>query len=238
MTTRIVALVLTAAALFVPAAAAQKEPGCISTGKCYYVDLRVVSAGFGYGMGTIGGLGTTPDRTMRGLNLRLDVHILSLALRKLPIATYDALFTDMTWGKMSSDPLMYFSSAESDNAMPLTFGYHFLVGLRRESFGVLGGLGYRHFDHDIGDTFMSGSSTPVTARLELGRKKPIVATAWAGRNGMMGAHVDVPFFRRLNISAQYWQADGTAEPSNQPTGTEVKARARLLMFGFRTAEVR
>ena len=90
---RVVVLVVAAVLLTMPAAAAQNEPGCIRSGKCYFVDLRVISAGFGYGMGTIADLGSTPDRTMRGLNLRLDVHILSLVFRKLPIATYDAATT-------------------------------------------------------------------------------------------------------------------------------------------------
>ena len=220
------------------AAPARAQTGCPEHHYCFTptTDMRILSAVFGYGAATIGDLGAgTADRTMRGFNIGMDVHILSLALHNLPVATYDALSLDLTYGKMTSTPLTYLSTAEDNSTMPLTFGYTFLAGVRRAGISVLGGFTYRKFNHDIGATSMSGSSTPITARVELGSgPRQIVLTGWAG--GMVGGRIDVPFFRRLNATAVYWQANGTAEPWNQPQGTQAAAKAKMLMIGFRTAE--
>ena len=233
---RIAALALLASLVAGPALA-QCKP---TDRNCIEVDLRLLSAGFGYGAGRITDLASgTPNRAMMGLNLRLDVFILS-RIKGLPFATYDALFTDMTWGKRTGDPLRFGTLDEDNSAMPFVIGYHFVAGLRRNGVAVMGGLGYQHFDHDIGGTLMSGSATPITGRVEVGENGRLVAMAWVapGSKGMMAARVDLHVFRNLNLMASYWQAKGIAQPWDQPTGTEVSATASMFVVGFRTAELR
>jgi hypothetical protein len=198
-------------------------------------DLRILSAALGYGAARITGLGTTPDRAMQGFYIRTDVHILSLILRNLPVATYDALYVDLTYGKMTSDPLTYLNMPEGTSNLVYSAGYTFLAGVRKPSLAVLGGLSFQTFTHFIGDSEMDGHGTPVTARVELGSRRKIVLMGWGG-SGMLGGRIDVPLFRRLNATASYWQADGTAKPWD--TGVNTPATANMLIIGFRTAEVR
>lgn len=201
-------------------------------------DLRILTAALGYGAAHITGLGTTPDRAMQGFNIRTDVHILSLILHNLPVATYDAAFVDLTYGKMTSDPLLFLTTPEGTSTLLYAFGYTFLAGIRKPSLTVMGGLTYQGFNHGIGDSNMDGKGTAVTGRAEFGGRRKIVLMGWAGGSGMMGGRLDVPLFRRLNATAMYWKADGTAEPWDQPQGTQVPATANMLMIGFRTAEIR
>jgi hypothetical protein len=230
--------VILTAALLAAAIAAPARAQCNFSDHCITIsrttDMRILSADFGYGAAAIGGLGATPDRTMRGFNIGMDVHILSLALHNvLPFAVYDALSVDLTYGKMTSTPLLYLSQPEDNSTLPFTGSYSFLAGVRRQAIGVLAGFTIKKFNHDIGGTSMSGSSTPITARVELGSgPRQIVLTGMAG--GMTGARIDVPFFRRLNLSAAYWQADATAVPWS--TNSAVPAKAKMLLLGFRTAE--
>ena len=215
---------------------------CIRDAEGYCVDLRLASAAFGYSSAGIGHLSSgKPDRVLQGLNLRFDVHILSLVLRHLPVATYDALYADATFGKMTSAPLSYAGVQESTGlGMPFTYGYSFLAGIRSSAVALLGGLGYEYWAHDIGGSTMKNSAMPFLARLELGRTKPIVVMGWyaGGARGVQGARIDVPLYRRLNLTAMYWRADGTTELITTPNNTVETATARMLMLGFRTAEIR
>ena len=232
------ALIPVAGALLVALSAVPARAQCNFSDNCITIqrttNLKILTANFGYGAGTIGDLGAgTADRTMRGFNIGMDLHILGLALHELPIAVYDALSLDLTYGKMTSTPLTYLTQPEDNSTLPFTFGYTLLAGVRRNAISVLGGFTYRHYNHDIGSTTMSGSTTPLTARVELGTGRQIVLTGWAG--GMTGGRVDVPFFRNLNLSATYWQVSGSAVPWN--LGSQVAAKAKMLLIGFRTAEI-
>ena len=206
------------------------------------VDLRVASGQFGYGFARIAGLGSVPDQVARGFNARLDVHIVSLMLN-LPVRTYDALFADATYGSLASDTLrgLFPGDVQPRHGFSYQFGYQFLAGVQRSGVAVLGGLGWQEFYHDIGGSTMSGSSTPLIARVEIGGRRAIVVTGWKSVSGAatVGARIDVPFFRRLNLTAMYWQSDGMADlwsrGANDPLSP---AKARMLVFGVRSAEIR
>ena len=207
------------------------------------VDLRVASGEIGYGSARIAGLGTVRDQVAHGLNARLDVHIVSLLLRNLPVRTYDALFGDVTYGSLASDTLhgLFPGDAQPRQGLSYLFGYQFLAGVQRPGVAVLGGLGWQEFYHDIGGSTMSGTSTPLIARVEIGGRRPIVVTGWKSVSGAatVGARVDVPFFRRLNLSAMYWQTDGLADLWSRGINDPLSpAKARMLVVGVRSAEIR
>ena len=209
---------------------------------CTDRDFRAMSAVIGYGSARITNLGSTPDRVMRGVNARIDVHVVSLLLRGLPFRTYDALIGDFTYGRRTSDSLpgLFAGDVEGTNGFQATFGYQFLAGGQLGGVALLGGLGWQEYYHDIGGTTMSGTSIPLVARVEIGGRKPIVLTGWKSVSGdpATGARVDVPFFRRLLVTAMYWRADGSADVWNDPSGNKTPGRASLLVIGFRTAELR
>jgi hypothetical protein len=204
-------------------------------------DLRVLSAVIGYGSARITGLDTIPDQVMQGLNVRMDLHILSLVLHGLPLRTYDALFADVSYGLRTSDSLhgLFPGDVQPKTGFQATFGYQFLAGPRLSGIALLGGLGFEQHYHDIGGSTVNGKSTPLVARLEIGGHKPIVVTGWhaVGGDVLNGARIDVPFFRRLNLTAMYWQADGQADVWSNPSNAKVPAKARLLVIGVRTAEL-
>ncbi len=203
-------------------------------------DLRIATAAVGYGSARITDIGIVPDRIMAGLNMRADLHVLSLLLRNLPIRTYDAAFIDYTYGRMTSDPLLFLTEEEDRSNVVFGAGYQFLAGLDLGGLAVLGGPGWQQFTHDIGGSSMNGSATSAMARLEVGRRRHLVATGWLGMSGdkTAGARVDVPFFRRLNLTAMYWQSDGAAEVWTSQPGVMTPASARMLMVGVRSAEMR
>jgi hypothetical protein len=207
------------------------------------VDLRIATGQFGYGFARIAGLGSVPDQVARGFNARLDVHIVSLMLRNLPVRTYDALFGDVTYGSLASDTLhgLFSGDVQPRHGLSYLYGYQFLAGVQRSGVAVLGGLGWQEFYHDIGGSTMSGTSTPLIARVEIGGRRAIVVTGWKSVSGAatVGARVDVPFFRRLNLTAMYWQSDGMADLwSRGANGPLSRANARMLVVGVRSAEIR
>ena len=232
--------VLLLAALLATAGRAAAQERCDHPGFC--TDLRVLSAVVGYGSARIGGLDTIPDQVMQGLNVRMDLHILSLVLHGLPLRTYDALFADVSYGPRTSDTLhgLFPGDVQEKTGFQATFGYQFLVGKDLGAVALLGGLGVEEHYHAIGGSTLDGKSTPFIARLELGGRKPIVVTAWHAVSGdaLNGARIDVPFFRRMNLTAMYWQADGQADIFSNPSSNKLAAKARLLVIGFRTAEIR
>jgi hypothetical protein len=204
-------------------------------------DLRVLSAVLGYGSARISDIGV-PERVMHGGNARIDLHLASLLLRNLPLRTYDALIADVSYGRRTSSELtgLFPGDVEGGTGFQATFGYQFLAGKQFGGVALLGGLGVEERYTDIGGTTLSGRSTPLIARVELGARRPIVLTAWQALNGdhTTGGRVDVPFFRRLNLTAMAWRADGQADVWNDTSGNKIAARGTLLVLGVRTAEVR
>jgi len=228
-------------ALFATTGKAVAQSLCANPTHCTAADMRVLSAVIGYGSARIGGLDTIPDQVMQGLNVRFDVHIVSLLLKGLPLRTYDALFADVSYGRRTSDSLhgLFAGDVQPTTGFQATFGYQFLAGRRLSGITLLGGLGVEEHYHDIGGSTVHGKSTPLVARLEIGGRKPIVITGWhaLGGDALNGARIDVPFFRRLNLTAMYWQADGKADVWSSSSNTKVPATARLLVIGFRTREL-
>lgn len=201
--------------------------------------FRVATGALGYGSARITNLGTVPNRVMHGLNARLDLRILPLFVRHPPVLTHDALFADFTYGTNTSDTVPS-TLPEATIGSQLTFGYELLVGGQVKEVTLLGGLGWHRYRHHIGSTKMTDTFTPLVARLEVGSRRRVVVTAWhAFRPApMTGARFDLPFTRPFNLTAMYWQADGSAKFFfNYPT-TVRPGRARMMMVGLRTVQHR
>jgi len=230
---------LTVMVLFAAAHGPDARAQCARPGNC--ADLRVGSGAVGYGLASITRLGGVTDRVVQGFNARADIHILSLLLRRVPVRTYDAMFGDVTYGRMTSDTLpgLFPGDEQGRIGFQATFGYHFLAGVQARGAAVLAGVGWQSHYHDIAGSTLTGSSVPIVTRIELGQRRPVVITGWYGVSGeaLAGGRVDLPLFRRLNFTATYWQADGEAEVWSNP-GVKVPARGRVLMLGVRSAELR
>jgi hypothetical protein len=214
---------------------------CRETVNRYCADPLLFTVAVGYAKASIRDFGTVPNRDMAGFNARADLHIISFLLRnknwKLRIS--DAITADATMGSMSSDTLP--GTQEGTMSNNLDFGLQFLAGWQLGKFAVLGGLRRLQYSHEIGNTLMEGSTTPLVARLEIGRSKPIFVTAHTSIAGdkSNGARVDIPLFRRLNATVDYYTIKGIAEvgmiSTNPPRGP---ATAQLLMIGVRTRELK
>jgi hypothetical protein len=206
-------------------------------GKCAAADLRTGSAAFGYGSASITSLGGVPDRVMTGVALHYDLHLLSLILRGLPIRTYDAVYADVIYGRMTSTPLKDNIGDEDTSAFPWTLGYHFLVGKDFSGFSLLGGVGYQEFTYSIGGSMLDGKAHPLIARAEVGSRRRLVLTGMkgGGDNELTLARVDLPFWRGFNVTAQYSATSGKVDLFNNAPRN---AKTRAVMLGLRTAEIR
>jgi len=204
---------------------------------CATQQLRMGSAAVGYGTSSITDLGSVADREMTGVNLHYDLHLLSLLLHGLPVLTYDAVTLDMTWGRMSSKPLQDNIGPEDNSALPWVVGYQFLAGKDLGGIVVLGGLGWQSFTYSIGGSTLDGSTRPLIARVEVGGRRRLVLTGMKSISGneSQGARIDVPFFRRLNLTAQYSSVSGRVDLFNN---TPRDAKARSILLGVRSAELR
>ena len=202
-------------------------------------DRHLATGTLGYGSARIVDLGTVPDRVMRGVNARLDLRILPIFVRHLPVVTHDALFADFTYGPNTSEKVPSVLT-EPTVGTQVTFGYELLLGGQIQGVTLLGGLGVRHYAHRIGSAKMIDTSTPLIARLEVGGRRRIVVTVWRAfrRDAVTGGRVDLPVTRPLNLSVMYWQADGSATLFLTPTTTVRPASARTLTVGLRTVQRR
>jgi hypothetical protein len=157
-----------------------------------------------------------------------------LALRRLPFRVHDALYMDVATGRMSSDPLSDIIGDEDDDSFSVDFGYHLLAGQQVGPVALMGGLGWQSAGYTIGGTSLDGSAKQIVVRAEYGR---IVFTGFLPRGGhsSTGARLDVPFFRRLNLTAMLWTHEGEIDSAFLTSGT---ASSTTLMLGVRTAEIR
>lgn len=214
---------------------------CImGTKGCYDVDLVTMSAAVGYATQSVGGLqGGVPDREMGGAYLYYDVKLLALLLRNAPVRVYDAAHIGIAVGSMSTPPLSDgFLGDEEASSFSWDFGYEVLAGKKVGPVTVLGGLAWRSYSSHVGETLFDGTSQNLAARVEWGSRKPIVAMAYlpfGGRNSM-GARIDIPFFRNLNITAAALKQDGKADSPWLPSPMD--AKSTTLLLGFRSRELR
>ncbi len=216
---------------------------CRPTARTYCADPLLFTAALGYVQGRVADLGSVPNREMTGFNVRADLHVISFIFKdtKLPFRLSDALFIDATMGRMTTDTLPGgLFGAESTSGFSYGFGFQFLAGKQLGRFAVLGGLGRKGYSHEVGGAIMDGSTTPLIARLEIGRAKPIFLTASTSVAGdeSIGARVDVPLFRRINATVDYWRIEGAAELWNTATTAKRPATANMLMVGIRTRELK
>lgn len=205
--------------------------------RCEKPDLRIGSASVGYGPQAITGLdGGVEDRQGSAVHLGFDLKLLSLLLRTAPIRVYDALSVGLATGSMTSEPLSDVIGEESDGLFSMDFGYRLMAGKQfSPRVALLGGLGWQTSSYEVGRTALDGSAKTIVVRAEYGS---FVLTGFLPRGGdkSSGARLDVPFFRRLNLTAVLWTQDGTIESAFIPSGT--KASSTTMMLGVRTAELR
>jgi hypothetical protein len=227
---------LLAAAFVVTAGAAGAQSRCIyGTAGCYDVDLRAMSAAIGYEMQAITGMQGYDDRRGSAIYMSYDIKLLSLLLREAPFRVYDGLFIGISAGRMSSTPISSPALGDEDtDSFSWDFGYQLLAGTRVGPVALLGGLGWRSADYTVGGTTLSGNTQQLVVRAEYGR---IVFMGYLPFSGAAstGARLDIPFFRRLNLTGMLWTQDGTTDSGWIPV--PLKASSTRLMVGVRTAEM-
>jgi hypothetical protein len=225
---------IAAAACILAAGGASAQTACGPL-RCEKPDLSIVSAAVGYELQAITGLdGGVEDRRGSAIYLYTDVKILSLALRRLPIRVHDALYLDLATGRMSSEPLTDVIGPEDTDIFSFDFGYHLMAGKQVGPVALMGGLGWQSASYTVGSTSLDGSARQFVVRAEYG---PIVFTGFLPRGGhaSSGARLDLPFFRRLKLTAMLWTHEGEIDSAFLTSGT---ASSTSLMVGVRTAEIR
>lgn len=229
-------LIVIAAAWLLAAGTASAQGVCGPL-RCEKPDLRIGSAAVGYGPQAITGLGGgVEDRQGSAVHLYFDVKLLSLLARNLPFRVHDALYMGLANGSMTSEPLSDAIGPESDGLFSMDFGYRLMAGKQLgPRLAVLGGLGWQTSSYEVGRTALDGSAKTIVLRAEYGS---FVLTGFLPRGGdkSSGARLDVPFFRRLNLTAMLWTQDGTIDSAFIPSGT--RASSTTMMVGVRTAEIR
>jgi hypothetical protein len=222
---------LVALAMTLSAGVASAQCADLPGTKCYTLDLRLWTAAAAYMSGRFGEAGSTPERVMSGGWFEVDLHALSYILKKAPIRTYDALYVGTGIGSMSSAPLSDAVGPESSSAFPFEFGYYFLAGQEVAGVRLLGGFGWKESDVSIGDTELSSTTHPLMARVEFGKKKPIAVMASVGGQSSKGLRADVPFFRRLNLTASWSSSRGVPTFFGNPALARTQSS---FMVGVRT----
>lgn len=179
-------------------------------------------AHLGYSKGAIGDLGFAPDREWWGVNVGINVRILSwlTANRDSGLVFYDLLYLDVDGlGKMTSDTLGYFGNGplqgyESRHAFSWGFGYTLMAGVASETTLLTAGLRWESYNHEVGAMNMDGSVLPLAARLVFapGERPFVVEGAYSlgGDNKLRSLSVNVPFIGLTHIGATYDQLEGTA----------------------------
>lgn len=205
-----------------PAQAQQTAIG-YDPSKYILVDARLLRGTVGYSRFGIGEVDTLPDRLGQGVNLRIEVRMVSGIMKMTQgFVIADALSVDYTLGRMSSEPLAYYKEPESRLAYAMRFGYSILAGYSSTHFGVLAGKGIGWSTALVGGSGVPGdalfaANAPWMARLEFrpafSQEFRIMLTGWddfrrEGRNN--GFRVDIPILpkHRFFLSYTFDRSDG------------------------------
>lgn len=184
-----------------------------------------MGATLGYSTGAIGDLGFAPDREWWGVNVGVNLRILSwltsggdsgFVLWDLLSLETDAL------GKMTSDTLAYYGNGpvqgyERPHQWSWGFGYRLMAGVSSGRVALVGGVRWEDFNHEVGSMVMDGSTLPLAARLAFAPfSVPVIvegAYSVGGENKMRSVSVDLPFLGRAHIGATYDRVEGMATSS-------------------------
>jgi len=184
--------------------------------KYILVDARLLRGSVGYTSFGISDVDTLPDRQGQGVDLRIEARLVSSFLKKTEgFVIADAFFLDLTMGRLSSEPLYYYTSPESRFCTSVAFGYSFLAGYSTERFGILGGKQILWSTAMVGGTDLPGPTlftftAPWMARLEFrpgfSQEFRIMLTGWDNFNDdkrTNGFRVDIPFLPKKRFFLTY-----------------------------------
>ncbi|MEZ4740002.1 MAG: hypothetical protein R2818_11755 [Flavobacteriales bacterium] len=191
--------------------------------KYILVDARLLRGSVGYTQFGISDVDTLPDRLGMGVDLRIEARLVSSFMKKTEgFVIADAFYLGLSMGRMSSEPLFYYTSPESRFAYVMRFGYSFLAGYSNEHFGVLGSKGVDLSAAEVGGSSLPGdallaTTAPWLARVEFrpaySEEFRIMLTGWDNfREGTRnnGFRVDIPILpkRRFFLSYTFNRSSG------------------------------
>lgn len=184
--------------------------------KYILVDARLLRGAVGYSTFGISEVDTLPARQAQGINERIEARLVSGLLKhEEGFVIADAFFLDLTFGRMSSEPLYYYDNPESRFSMLMQFGYSFLAGYSTEKFGVLAGKSFNWSSAFIGGTSLPGvelltGTGPWMMRAEMrpafSNEFRIMLTGWDNFNNErrdQGFRVDIPFLPKRRLFLTY-----------------------------------
>lgn len=177
------------------------------------VDARMIRGQVGYSwIRTSPFLDSAKSRTAQMVELKCEFRLISSAMDKYDnFVVHDALYTDMSMGKLTSIPLgVGVGSTEVEGKFSVAFnwGYDFFMGYRNKHWGLLAGIRPQWSMLSMGD--FSSDSTPggldvfsVSYPLAIrGEWRPfshfeyrIITTAWSSLIGgakWSGCRIEIP----------------------------------------------
>ena len=124
------------------------------------IDAKLIRAQFGYSQMMLSDADTFANRTVDAINLKDEFQLLSNLFGYYNrFVIYDALYTEMLFGKMRNEPIQHNKNdMESKYSFMFRWGYDFFAGYRNNKFGILGGVRPRFMYTSIGDLSMTGNS--------------------------------------------------------------------------------
>ena len=180
------------------------------------IDARVIRGQFGYTQMQLSNADTFSSRIVDAINLKAEFQLLSTLFGYYNrFVIYDALYTEMLFGKMRNNPIQHGKSdTESKLSFGFRWGYDLFAGYRTEKYGILAGIRPRWMMAAIGDLTMGGNSLgyfvytmpfAVKGEYRLGYHNEfrIMLTLWdnfSAKKGNRGARLEIPF----NPSGRWW----------------------------------
>ena len=199
-----------------PSVSAQQKVTIYDPSKYILVDARMLRGAIGWSTFSIHDVDTFPARLGQGLNERIELRIVSFFMDKDEgFVIADAFFLDLTFGRMSSEPLAYYIDPESRFSIMMRFGYSFLAGYSTERFGLLAGKSFNWSSASVGGTSLPGvdlftSTGPWMMRAEwrpaFSNEFRLMLTAWDNFNDArcdQGFRVDIPFLPKRRFFLTY-----------------------------------
>ncbi len=216
------------------------------------LDAKLLRGSFGYSAFKIGGVDTLPDRHAQGIDVYIEARLVSgLVKREEGFVIADAFYLGMSLGRLASEPLFYYGSAEDRFSGVIRTGYSLMAGYSAERFGVLAGKRF-----DWSGAFVGGSDLPASdlfiatapwmARLELrpafSKEFRLMLTGWDNFNDAKrhtGFRVDVPFHpeKRFFITYEFTRIGGDVSYATFDNGVSAPGVLTQHMFGLRFGSI-